>query len=85
VVGTVRRIIEAWRVDYNTVRPHSSLGYLTPEEFAASWRAAHDEKQAPEAAPRPATGRAAAVHGASASRLVAGAPTEGQTEDRLNL
>jgi hypothetical protein len=23
-------------VDYNTVRPHSSLRYLTPEEFAAS-------------------------------------------------
>ncbi len=30
-----RRIIEAWRVDYNTVRPHSSLGYRAPEEFAA--------------------------------------------------
>jgi putative transposase len=28
-----RRIIEAWRVDYNNARPHSSLGYLTPEEF----------------------------------------------------
>lgn len=28
-----RRIVEAWRVDYNTRRPHSSLGYLTPEEF----------------------------------------------------
>jgi len=23
-------------VDYNSVRPHSSLGYQTPEEFAAS-------------------------------------------------
>ncbi len=31
-----RRIIEAWRMDYNTVRPHSSLGYLTPEEYAAT-------------------------------------------------
>jgi putative transposase len=31
-----RRIIEAWRVDYNTVRPHSSLGYKTPEEYAAA-------------------------------------------------
>ena len=30
-----RRIIETWRVDYNTVRPHSSLGYQTPEEYAA--------------------------------------------------
>jgi putative transposase len=26
--------IETWRVDHNAVRPHSSLGYLTPEEFA---------------------------------------------------
>jgi putative transposase len=30
-----RRIIETWRVDYNTVRPHRSLGYRTPAEFAA--------------------------------------------------
>jgi putative transposase len=28
-----RRIIEKWRIDYNNERPHSSLGYLTPEEF----------------------------------------------------
>jgi putative transposase len=28
-----RGIIEEWRVDYNEIRPHSSLGYLTPEEF----------------------------------------------------
>lgn len=27
--------IEAWREDYNRHRPHSSLGDLTPEEFAA--------------------------------------------------
>lgn len=25
--------IESWRVQYNRVRPHSSLGDLTPEEF----------------------------------------------------
>jgi putative transposase len=31
-----RQIIEAWRKDYNTVRPHSSLGYRTPEEYAAA-------------------------------------------------
>jgi len=28
-----RETIENWRIDYNRVRPHSSLGYLTPEEF----------------------------------------------------
>jgi putative transposase len=25
-----------WLVDYNEVRPHSSLGYLTPKEFVES-------------------------------------------------
>jgi putative transposase len=28
--------IEQWRRHYNEVRPHSSLGYLTPREFKAS-------------------------------------------------
>jgi len=27
--------IEAWRVDYNARRPHSSLGHLTANEFVA--------------------------------------------------
>ncbi|MBA3505703.1 MAG: IS3 family transposase [Betaproteobacteria bacterium] len=30
-----RRVIEAWRIEYNTERPHSSLGNQTPHEFAA--------------------------------------------------
>lgn len=30
-----RVLIEAWRVHYNSVRPHSSLGYLTPFAFKA--------------------------------------------------
>lgn len=29
-----RQIIEAWRIDYNTGRPHTSLSGLTPIEFA---------------------------------------------------
>jgi len=29
-----RGIVEAWRIDYNTVRPHSSLGGLAPSVFA---------------------------------------------------
>lgn len=28
-----RQIIEAWRIDYNDVRPHSALGNLTPTAF----------------------------------------------------
>ena len=32
-----RETIENWRLDYNRVRPHSSLGYLTPEEFATGY------------------------------------------------
>jgi transposase InsO family protein len=30
-------VIEAWRVEYNTYRPHSSLGGLTPAEYAERW------------------------------------------------
>ena len=30
-----REIIEDWRIDYNTNRPHTSLNGLTPTEFAA--------------------------------------------------
>jgi putative transposase len=33
-----RRIIEAWRVDYNEVRPHSSLDGMTPKEYAEANR-----------------------------------------------
>jgi len=29
-----QHIVEQWRIEYNTFRPHSSLGYLTPVEFA---------------------------------------------------
>jgi putative transposase len=32
-LGHARRVVEEWRVDYNMVRPHSSLKDLTPNEF----------------------------------------------------
>ena len=34
-LNEARGVIETWRVDYNRARPHSALGYQTPEEFAA--------------------------------------------------
>ena len=33
-----REILEAWRLDYNEFRPHSSLGNLTPIEFSQQHR-----------------------------------------------
>lgn len=35
-VAEAQTLIEAWRVDYNTVRPHSALRGATPEQFANS-------------------------------------------------
>ena len=35
-----RRKIAAWKIEYNEERPHSSLGYRTPQEFATAMRAA---------------------------------------------
>ena len=42
-LSAARTIIEAWRVDYNTCRPHTSLGGLTPNAFAA--RSRQDQNQ----------------------------------------
>src|SRR6516164_11316071 len=33
-LAEARVIIESWRREYNQMRPHSALGYLTPEEFS---------------------------------------------------
>ena len=33
----VRDFCEEWRLDYNTERPHKSLGYLPPVMFAEQW------------------------------------------------
>jgi len=53
-------VIEAWRKHYNAVRPHSSLGYLTPMEFAAKFRdAADDRDRGPQRAVSPELGSSA--------------------------
>lgn len=38
-----RRILAAWRADYNTARPHTSLGGLTPIEYANRAKKAQNE------------------------------------------
>jgi putative transposase len=40
-----RRAIEAWRIEYNTERPYSSLGNLTPEEYAKNGSARTKEAE----------------------------------------
>ena len=40
-LAAARRIIEAWRTDYNNVRPHSSLCGLAPAEFTNRPRQGH--------------------------------------------
>jgi putative transposase len=32
-------LVQDWRIEYNTVRPHSALGYLTPTDYAKAWTA----------------------------------------------
>ena len=53
-----RRKIAAWRKEYNEERPHSSLGYRTPKEFAAqagSFYGAELGQEASNAGPLPQT------------------------------
>ena len=35
-LAEARYLAETWRNEYNQIRPHSSLGYRTPVEFAAT-------------------------------------------------
>lgn len=42
-----RVLIEAWRKDYNSTRPHSSLGNITPAEFAAQHQFTTKDSTAP--------------------------------------
>jgi putative transposase len=37
-VAETAAIVEMWRHSYTYERPHSSLGYQTPAEFAAGWQ-----------------------------------------------
>jgi putative transposase len=40
-LAEARVLVEAFRREYNTDRPHQSLGYLTPAEFKQQWLQRH--------------------------------------------
>ena len=63
-LADARRKIAQWRIQYNRERPHSSLGYLAPEEFAARNRQLRSEPTARTAWPAELAG---ALHGAAVS------------------
>ncbi len=44
-VSHARKTISEWRQDYNECRPHSTLNYQTPSEFAASRRKGNSESE----------------------------------------
>ena len=49
-INDAQALTAAWRDDYNTQRPHSSLDYLTPAEFAAACAASTSAKASVPAA-----------------------------------
>ncbi|MCW0310022.1 hypothetical protein NB725_004440 [Pantoea ananatis] len=44
-VSHAMKTISEWLQDYNECRPHSTLNYQTPSEFAASWRKDNSESE----------------------------------------
>jgi putative transposase len=49
-MADARDRIEAWRIDYNEERPHTSLGNLTPRQFARQAQPARKVAQIPDQA-----------------------------------
>lgn len=70
-VWLLRAELEAWRRDYNEVRPHSRLGYLTPRDYARALREG--------------TARLAAHANGFAHRALAACHQEGSDQHRLSL
>jgi len=48
-LDSARKLIEDWRQDYNEERPHSSLGDMTPQEFATRFKEQQTQITKPEA------------------------------------
>jgi putative transposase len=45
-----QELVETWRREYNDLRPHSSLEYKTPSEFAQDWRDKNESEDSARAA-----------------------------------
>lgn len=69
-------ILEQWRREYNQARPHSSLGYLTPEEYTKEQSNQSDGGYAP---PNPAPLAAAGVQGNPGADAPQRQPTQTKT------
>jgi putative transposase len=46
-------VLAEWRRDYNTVRPHSSVGWLTPDAYAAQFTGQRGQGAALTTGPAP--------------------------------
>ena len=64
-LGEVRLMAEEWQVDYNTERPHKSLGYLSPVKYAEQYY--QSQAEALKLYPQTASGNPSKIEG---SRLV---------------
>ena len=64
-----RRKISAWQRDYNFQRPHSSLSYRTPEEFAQQWQLASPSCSRSRAEEQPPQGNPAGSLRSALTRL----------------
>jgi len=66
-----RAVLVAWRRDYNEQRPHSKLGWMTPEAYASTLSGEN--------------GRDAALRWGSAPRPLATHQTEGSNQPRTRV
>jgi len=82
-----RSKIERWRIAYNRERPHSSLGNLTPEEFAAKNQVSSALARTAWPAAAPELAGAVHLHAGlgSRTRSFIGHPQESVRGGRKNL
>jgi transposase InsO family protein len=41
----LNELVDGWNYTYNHVRPHQSLGYLTPVEFLSRWNEGSKDRE----------------------------------------